>query len=162
MSESVNAMLKDVRDYLVIALFNFIQANMSEWFNNRRVEVSKTKTLLTPSVEKTLRERHNKAGFLTATRLNTVEFQVTGGEANAIVNIGARSCTCRVFDLEQIPCEHAISCCREAGMSLYDLCSKYYRTEVWALAYAETIYPVPDTSQWDISNHVKEVRFLPP
>ncbi|XP_024025986.1 uncharacterized protein LOC112092916 [Morus notabilis] len=77
MSESVNAMLKDVRDYLVIALFNFIQAKMSEWFNNRRVEASKTKTLLTPSVEKTLRERHNKAGFLTATRLNTVEFQVT-------------------------------------------------------------------------------------
>ncbi|XP_024021578.1 uncharacterized protein LOC112091646 [Morus notabilis] len=109
MSESVNAMLKDVRDYPVIALFNFIQAKMSEWFNNRRVEASKTKTLLTPSVEKTLRERHNKAGFLMARRLNTVEFQVTGGEANAIVNIGARSCTCRVFELEQIPCEHVIS-----------------------------------------------------
>ena len=162
MSESMNAMLKDVRDYPVIALFNFIQAKMSEWFNNRRVEASKIKTLLTPSVEKTLRERHNKAGFLTATRLNTVEFQVTGGEATVIVNIGARSCTCRVFDLEQIPCEHAISCCREAGMSLYDLCSKYYRTEVWALAYAETIYPVPDTSQWDIPNHVKEILLLPP
>ncbi|XP_024018982.1 uncharacterized protein LOC112090897 [Morus notabilis] len=162
MSESVNTMLKDVRDYPVITLFNFIQAKMSEWFNNRRVEASKTKTLLTPSVKKTLRERHNKAGFLTATRLNTVEFQVTSGEATAIVNIGARNGTCRVFDLKQIQCEQAISCCREAGISLYDLCSKYYRTEVWALAYTETIYPMPDTAQWDILNHVKEVHLLPP
>ena len=43
------------------------------------------------------------------------------------------------------------------------MCSKYYTSECWLLAYVETIYPVPPNSQWtDIPEDVIAVQVIAP
>ncbi|GMN54942.1 hypothetical protein TIFTF001_024071 [Ficus carica] len=95
-------------------------------------------TLITPKREEILRRRFDEAGSLTPYQLNENEYTVIGGDCNACVNLTTRSCTCRVFDIDKIPCIHAI-------------------------AAAETIYPVPSESQWhNIPEEVRAIKVAAP
>ncbi|GMN19803.1 hypothetical protein TIFTF001_053590 [Ficus carica] len=78
------------------------------------------------------------------------------------------SCTCRVFDIDKIPCIHAIAAAglyrpQHTGSYIYSLCSEYYTSDYWMLAYAETIYPVPPESQWhNIPEEVRAIKVVEP
>ncbi|GMN52671.1 hypothetical protein TIFTF001_021815 [Ficus carica] len=95
-------------------------------------------TPITPKREEILRRRFDEAGSLTPYQPNENEYTVIGGDCNACVNLTTRSCTCRVFDIDKIPCIHAI-------------------------AAAETIYPVPPESQWhNIPEEVRAIKVAAP
>ncbi|GMN57174.1 hypothetical protein TIFTF001_026283 [Ficus carica] len=66
-------------------------------------------TPITPKREAILIRRFDEAGSLTPYQLNENEYIVMGGDFNACVNLTTRSCTCRVFDIDKIPCIHAIT-----------------------------------------------------
>ncbi|GMN48342.1 hypothetical protein TIFTF001_017512 [Ficus carica] len=105
-------------------------------------------TPVTPKREAILRRRFDETGLLTPYQLNENEYIVMGGDFNACVNLTTRSCTCRVFDIDKIPCIHAIVARglyrpQHTGAYVYFFCSEYYILDYWMLAYAETIYPVP-------------------
>ncbi|XP_073317760.1 uncharacterized protein [Primulina huaijiensis] len=48
-----------------------------------------------------------------------------------------------------------------AKLDLYDFFSPYYSSQMWALAYADTIYPVPIANEWNIPDHIKYNVLLP-
>ncbi|CAL8134661.1 unnamed protein product [Prunus armeniaca] len=73
-----------------------------------------------------------------------------------------RSCTCRKFDLEQLPCKHAIAVCRHLKLNPDSLASSYYTRATWAAAYAKSIYPVPPQGTWVIPEHLNNIKILPP
>ncbi|XP_062086427.1 uncharacterized protein LOC133792534 [Humulus lupulus] len=138
--------LREPRDYPIIALLEAMQAKVSEWFKNRRNIVASINTKctpLTPKAENIIRKRFKKASEMNVKQLNRFEYEVTGKENYAIIDLGQRQCPCRVFDIDQPPCVHALASYEQAGIEVYDLCSNYYKLETWALAYVYTIYPVP-------------------
>lgn len=87
-----------------------------------------------------------------------------------------KSCTCKVWDYEKIPCLHGLAAyiyytnevdngggrSRDINIVYHELCSKYYWTELWALAYCRTIYAVPDMSVWEVPDHIRELKIIPP
>ena len=121
LAESLNGMLEDVRDYPVVALLDFVLGKMSMWFNERRTKAVVNTSVLTSTNEKILHDRYDRAGFLSVNKLNIDEYYVVGGEVSATVNIRLRTCTCHVFGVDQMPCEHAIAACRKAETSVYEL-----------------------------------------
>ncbi|XP_062104331.1 uncharacterized protein LOC133815514 [Humulus lupulus] len=129
-AESINAALREPREYPIIALLGAMQAKVSEWFNNRCNIVASINTKCK--------------------------------ENDAIIDLGQRQCSCRVFDLDQLPCVHALASYEQAGIEVYDLCSNYYKLETWALAYVDTIYPVPQQEDWDINEVEVLPKVLPP
>ncbi|XP_052292000.1 uncharacterized protein LOC127900805 [Citrus sinensis] len=91
------------------------------------------------------------------------EFIVKDGDLNDHVNILDKTCSCREFQLDQLPCEHALAVCRyQETLSVYDMCSRYYSSEAWVAAYAETIYPVGTEEEWEVSEEVQSNEVLPP
>ncbi|KAL5573602.1 hypothetical protein UlMin_023199 [Ulmus minor] len=73
------------------------------------------------------------------------------------------TCTCKKFDLEKLPCEHALRAVGEIRENkFYDCCSPFYSAEYWRLAYAESVYPIPSQSDWEIPDEIREVVVLPP
>ena len=159
-AESINAVMKEPREYPIVALLEAMQAKVSEWFNNRRnivASINTSCTPLTPMAENIIRKRFKKALEMNVKQLNRFEYEVTGKDNDAIVDLGQRQCSCRVFDLDKLPCVHALAAYEQAGIEVYDLCSNYYKLETWALAYVDTIYPVPQREDWDIN----EVELLP-
>ena len=57
---------------------------------------------------------------------------------------------------------HALATYEQAGIEVYDLCSNYNKLETWALAYVDTIYPVPQQEDWDINEVEVLPKVLPP
>ncbi|KAL5578638.1 hypothetical protein UlMin_011080 [Ulmus minor] len=93
--------------------------------------------------------------------LNPVTYHVKGGELEGVVDIFNKMCTCKEFDIDKLPCVHAIAAAHHAQVSVYSLVSPYYTKEYYVLAYGETIYPVESQSQWDVPNEVVARIVLP-
>ncbi|XP_024042032.1 uncharacterized protein LOC112099154 [Citrus clementina] len=84
------------------------------------------------------------------------------GDLDGHVNMLEKTCTCREFQLEQLPCVHVVAVCRHRDFSIYDYCSYYYSSDAWVLAYPETIYPVGPQEGWDVSGDVGAHEVHPP
>ena len=77
-------------------------------------------------------------------------FQVVGvGHLEALVNLADRSCSCRKFDLSQLPCMHVAAVARVMGLSdCYPWVHPYYHNQTLQSVYAENIMPLGDQSEW--------------
>ncbi|KAL5550805.1 hypothetical protein UlMin_000981 [Ulmus minor] len=161
MVESLNSMLFNMRDFPYVALLDVIQEKMSKWWNDRRIVAMATTTPLTPSRESKLRPRFVQSNSRHTSQLNPVTYHVKGGELEGVVDIFNKTCTCKEFDIDKLPCVHAVAAVHHAQVSVYSLVSPYYTKEYYVLAYSETIYPVGSQSQWDVPNEVVAMIVLP-
>ncbi|XP_022883517.1 uncharacterized protein LOC111400333 [Olea europaea var. sylvestris] len=79
-----------------------------------------------------------------------------------IVNFFEKTCTCREFQLNRMPCVHATRAACLRGMSLYDLCSSYYTSEYWKGSYGEAIYPIQREVDWNVPLKITGTSIMPP
>ncbi|KAM3251136.1 hypothetical protein P3L10_005206 [Capsicum annuum] len=135
------------------------------WFCERRGLTLSTNNYLAPATNALVREtRREIADKLSVHQLHVNEFIVQGDGQDARVNINAKTCTCRVWDLQQLPCTHALAALRAQRLSnygerVYNVCSPYYSADFHKLAYSEIINPVHPEEQWD---WVRESIINPP
>ncbi|XP_024015028.1 uncharacterized protein LOC112088890 [Eutrema salsugineum] len=148
--ESMNSVFKKARKY---ALLPLIDAYVEKIFNKHRKDTayaSDSKTLV-PYVENQLHSVCAIGTRLFVTELNAthLEYSVIGDDGKSyLVDLLSKCCSCRRFDIDKIPCVHAIaadiammrSAERRREIHLHELCSKYYHIDTWALAYYRTIY----------------------
>ncbi|KAL5564836.1 hypothetical protein UlMin_028000 [Ulmus minor] len=135
---------------------------ISKWWNKRCVVGMTLTSLLTLNLEDELRPRFMESNSLLTIQLNSVMFHVKGGGIlEAVGNIHNLTCTCHIFDIDRLPCVHAIAAASHAHVSVYTFTSRYYTKYFYMLAYAETIYLVGSQSQWDVLEEVAARVFLP-
>ncbi|KAL5548406.1 hypothetical protein UlMin_003637 [Ulmus minor] len=113
------------------------------------------------SRESEFRPRFAQSNGRHTLQLNPVTYHVKGGELEGVVDIFNKTCTCKEFDIDKLPCVHAIAAAHHTQVSVYSLVSPYYTKEYYVLAYGETIYPVGSQSQWDVPNEVATRVVLP-
>ncbi|XP_010541802.1 PREDICTED: uncharacterized protein LOC104815186 [Tarenaya hassleriana] len=169
-AESINSVMKKAKRFPVLGLLDMCVSKTVEWFDRYRVEAgcADDSQKKIPHVDKVLHERYETACTYEVIVLNTVteEFEVTGEKGRKhFVSIEDRTCNCRVFDIDKIPCIHAIAALHKIGKTnvIPNLCSPYYTRETWRLAYQETVYPVPDCCEWIIDDpDVGNLVVMPP
>ncbi|XP_010556379.1 PREDICTED: uncharacterized protein LOC104825704 [Tarenaya hassleriana] len=168
-AESINSVLKKAKKYPLLSLLDICLGKTVEWFNRHRLEAgsSDESQKLTPFVYKELHERYEKACTFDVQELNGVtgEFEVRDDKGRRhLVNLGERTCGCKMFDVDRYPCSHAIAAAHMIGKGdmIYELCSEYYRRDTWRMAYQETVYPVPDCCDWKLPSSIADVVVLPP
>ena len=76
------------------------------------------------------------------------KFCITDHGDVATVDLQTRSCTRRIFDLDKIPCPHAMGVVRAQyehryGPEVYEHYSQYYSVEKYEMAYSGYITLVP-------------------
>ncbi|CAA3012848.1 uncharacterized protein LOC111398915 [Olea europaea var. sylvestris] len=160
--ESLNSLLKHQRDYPITALIEHIRTFMQQWFFERRTEAEECMTPLTPRLEDDFRKKIDATAVLQVQPVTLYEFHVGMDTNMHVVNLAEKSCTCKEFDLLQLPCEHALVVSRLRGVALDTLCSPYYTTLCWREAYAEPIHPVDNEKDWQIPEEVRTRVILPP
>ena len=89
-------------------------------------------------------------------------YTVLDWDKNGVVNLQARTCSCKRFQLEQLPCTHAMIAIQHSKRDVYDFCSKYYNSLTWKATYAGVVYPLPHQGDWVVPNRVCDVKVLPP
>ena len=106
--------------------------------------------------------RFNKSSSYEVEPINSWEFNVKYVGVSNQVNFQTRSCTCKMFDLDHIPCAHAIAACRYGNMSYYTLCSQYYLKNSFISSYSKSIYPIGNNKDWVILEDIRCRVVLPP
>ncbi|XP_026379629.1 uncharacterized protein LOC113274462 [Papaver somniferum] len=92
------------------------------------------------------------------------EYEVDEGdyEEHNTVYLDRRSCTCKVFDYQHLPCPHVLAVCEKYKIKEEGLCGEYYKTSVWRSMYEPKIYGVLSPETWDVPAEVAERVVLPP
>ncbi|KAH6775808.1 hypothetical protein C2S52_013369 [Perilla frutescens var. hirtella] len=75
-------------------------------------------------------------------------WKVEVGRKVYMVDLQNRTCDCREFELDLIPCSHAVAviCC--TGGAIYDYVARYYRVESLVGMYNSVIRGLPRPEQW--------------
>ena len=63
--------------------------------------------------------------------------------------------------MDQYPCVHGMAACLYRHIEFHHICWHYYYTSTLCTTYAESIYPVGDVMQWEVSNDVQTMVVLP-
>ena len=155
-------MLKNARDLPVLHLVEELRNLLQKWFVTCQQQAMSMSTELTMWANGELRSRYNMSATYLVEPINSKECNVNYAGISAQVNLDTRSCTCRQFDLDHIPCAHAIAACRFYNISCYTLCSKYFTTKALLSSYLECIYPTENEIDWVVPNHIRDKVVLPP
>ncbi|BBN68835.1 hypothetical protein Prudu_599S000200, partial [Prunus dulcis] len=142
-AESINSVLRFARMLPVVHLTDEIINLLVKWFSKRRDFALKCTSTLCPDFgKKKLRCRLECASRMNVVKLNHVEYNVVDGNMDGHVHLTNNTCSCRKFQLEQLPCKHVVAVCRFLKLNVYSMASHYYTRNTWLDAYSDTIYPV--------------------
>ncbi|KAL5570617.1 hypothetical protein UlMin_027192 [Ulmus minor] len=118
-SESLNAVLVKVKELPITAFVNEIWLFCQKWFHERRTKAGGCTSMMSKDV----------------ICADQYTFDVVDGDRNYCVDMALWTCTCRKFQLDQLPCDHVLAVVRKTPYQAYDLCSLYYTREFWHETY---------------------------
>ena len=78
------------------------------------------------------------------------------------MNLRDKTCSCRRFDVDEIPCAHALAYIRDNSLMSKDFMSPYFTKEKMLACYAGSIMPFPSREQWQIPEEILCKVVLPP
>ncbi|XP_060195013.1 uncharacterized protein LOC132624218 [Lycium barbarum] len=154
-AESINNATVNARELPVAKLLDFMRELVERWNATHNEEAKNTFTDLTKKYQEII----NKNGVRASTEfLHTV----IDGVRRFTVCLRARTCTCGRFQLDEIPCGHAMAAIVYRHQHGAEYTSAYYNNKNFLDTYAIPVVPLPCESTWDIPRHVKEEIVLPP
>ena len=114
-----------------------------------------------------MKELHNKSMNLRYTIHKSGPMVGEVGEVNKdlvpwrfIVDLDKKECTCREWQLTDLPCVHAIAYIGTRWVELADFVDPYYSIEMFKAAYATIVAPMPSKEEWE--NVEIGFKLLPP
>ncbi|KAH6831603.1 hypothetical protein C2S53_010578 [Perilla frutescens var. hirtella] len=120
-AESLNARLLWARRLPICSMLEVFRRIVEEWFVEQRAAAQSWDHVLTP-------EAVNKESFM--------------------VDLQHRTCDCREFELDLIPCSHAAAAIRFSGGHIYDFVDRCYKTETVVSMYDSVIMGLPSSEEW--------------
>ncbi|XP_022861628.1 uncharacterized protein LOC111382004 [Olea europaea var. sylvestris] len=160
-AESLNALFKKDRELPILAMLENIRDKLQQWFHDRREESQCCISVLTPTQEDKLFKTLDVARKVCVEPLDQFRFFVRcARNFGYIIDLNNNTCTCRQFQLESFPCTRAVAVAMYRGILPHTLCSAYYTTGSWRVAYVETIFPVPNEVEWEVLGHILSLNNL--
>ena len=111
-AECLNSCLRFARKLPVMTLGEFIRNMLQKWFYNRHQNALNMRSQLTDAAHEEIAERIAECNHMTATHVDWNIFLVKLRGDQWTVNLLEKTCTCKVFDLDQLPCAHALAAAR--------------------------------------------------
>nr|XP_016483448.1 PREDICTED: uncharacterized protein LOC107804134 [Nicotiana tabacum] len=113
-------------------------------------------------VNRTWTMTSNIAMSLNAVRSSTYHIHtVIDGVKRFIVCLQNKRCSCGQFQLDELPCAHALAALRHRNEYYENYYSPYYTRESLLQTYEMPVDPLPDESKWNVSQHISEEVVMP-
>ncbi|CAA7031810.1 unnamed protein product [Microthlaspi erraticum] len=156
-AKSINSAVQKAKGYPIPKLLEFIREKLGRWFTKRREDAMSLTTTHSRGVEYILAVRSDYAASMTAERIDTWCYHITGGKRDCNVDLFRRTCSCGVYDVEKIPCTHVIAAAAASNvlMSHY-VCDSHSKLCLYSTC-AHLIYPKAGSD-----SHVKKQPCLIP
>jgi hypothetical protein len=125
---------------------------MTRHYNKRKELENENTSNFCPKIRKKLSKNAEFANVCYALPSGAGVFQVLVKDYQHIVDLTAKTCDCRRWQLTGIPCCHAVSCLRHERITPESVLPNCYSLEAYNSAYAYSIWPCKDKSEWEKMN----------
>jgi DNA-binding transcriptional regulator PaaX len=132
---------------------------MTRHYSKRKELENKITSLFFPKIRKKLAKNAKFANVCYALPSGARVFQVFVKNYQHIVDLTAKTCDCRRWQLTSIPCCHAISFLRHERIIPESVLPNCYSLDAYNSAYAYSIWACKDKSEWE---KMDEPHVLPP
>ncbi|XP_050238390.1 uncharacterized protein LOC126687878 [Mercurialis annua] len=161
-AESMNAANKAARDLPVTTLLEYLRSLIQNWSYTNRTIAASTFTKLTNRAEEQLRENYSYSLRMKFTPSMTALYSVQDGTNTYIVKLKEKTCTCSRFQMDEMPCAHALTVLSSLYQDPYQYCSSFFSKENLVAVYEGVVYPMPSKNNWDISAEIEGMTVHPP
>ncbi|XP_062103889.1 uncharacterized protein LOC133815010 [Humulus lupulus] len=159
MCESFNSAIVEARDKAIVTLLEKIRFWLMVRFCKKRESVDKWKDGISKRLWELLEKNKVIAKKCHATRASCTKFEVRQErEGKFTVDLMAQTCTCRRFELNGIPCAHAVASIWVRRLNVIDYVHDYYKKDAFVKAYKGVVEPMPSHDKWTLSIN----QILPP
>ncbi|XP_047257520.1 uncharacterized protein LOC124889601 [Capsicum annuum] len=80
-----------------------------------------------------------------------------------VVDLDANKCNCCRFQIDEIPCLHAIAVLKSKHITKFcPWCFDYYKSAILVKTYEVPVVPMPDKKDWHVLKCVEEEKSIPP
>ncbi|XP_015383313.1 uncharacterized protein LOC107175922 [Citrus sinensis] len=118
---------------------------------------------LTTWADEIVTERKTIAERMIVRPVSSHRFQVVGDKIKEyLLDLQKKTCSCRVFQLDQLVCAHAIAACLIVRVDFINICSDFYTIESLAIVYAQPVELVGDVDDSEVPNEIQEMHVYPP
>ncbi|KAH7847186.1 hypothetical protein Vadar_023010 [Vaccinium darrowii] len=149
MVESFNNWVGNCRGKPVLTLIENIRTKLMGKLHKRYEMGSTWQSLVTPKTRKRLDGVINQSRICKITFAGGEEYQVIEGVVSYVVNLRARTCCCKVWEISGLPCKHAAACISYKRVNIEEYCHSYFHRDTYLRAYGEIIHPVHDETLWE-------------
>ncbi|XP_050224634.1 uncharacterized protein LOC126674254 [Mercurialis annua] len=156
-AESLNAKIQAAKDLPITTLLEYLRSLVQEWSYSNRFLARSTFTALSKRGEDILNDNYIQSLRLVVSNSTDTLKSVIDQTTTFIVDLEDKTCTCRKFQLDGIPCPHAMAILKEMNQEPYKFCSRYYKKETLLKTYEATVYPIEDQKMWAIPEEVTEM-----
>nr|XP_028956330.1 uncharacterized protein LOC114824095 [Malus domestica] len=147
--ESFNSRILDARDKAILTCLERIMVYIMLRMANRRIAARHWKHPVGPRIFKIIEKNKLGASQCIPMMAGDKKFLVQHMYgAEFVVDLKAKTCSCRRWDLCGIPCPHAISCIFSTDENVYDYTHDCYKQEAYLISYDPIVHPVPSMDQW--------------
>ena len=162
-AESTNAAIMAARKLPITAAHEHLRALTQKWYSEKREAAYKSeRSIAGGAIKKLDKMAADVEACSVRPIIRNVKYQVIHEKGTQeIVSVHKRSCTCGKWDLELLPCEHALAYARHERVRVSGLCNPYYSVEYLRKAYHVPINPVPHINEWKDITTPDETVVLP-
>ncbi|XP_073120679.1 uncharacterized protein [Henckelia pumila] len=142
-AECWNSWVKPARYLPIVSIIDTIRLQIMNMMNKRRESSLLMVGILSPKPESILLQNYTKSRNLKVDRSTSLLFEVQDGDKSCAVDQGNWSCSCRIWKINGIPCNHACAAIESKGLSIYDFCDSCYKVESYRRVYVAVVNPIP-------------------
>ncbi|XP_019262223.1 PREDICTED: uncharacterized protein LOC109240063 [Nicotiana attenuata] len=155
-AESLNVVTKYARELPIFDLLEYMRTLLERWTKEKLLKAKGTFTYLGYRFNKELEKNSTLSQKLRVRASTDLIYTVIDGVKRYIVCLENKKCTCGQFQLDELPCAHALSALRDRNKGYENYCSPYYTRESLLRTYEIPVNPLPDESKWNVPQHISD------
>lgn len=157
--EVFNKYILEAREMPILSMLQRVKQQLMTRYYTKQLEAAEFVGTICPKIRKKVAKNAEFANVCYALPSGQGIFQVNERENQYIVDIRAKECECRRWQLTGIPCQHAITCLRHERIQSESVVHECYSIQSFHRAYERNILPCKDMSTWE---KVNGTPVLPP
>ncbi|XP_075111766.1 uncharacterized protein LOC107824189 [Nicotiana tabacum] len=161
-AESLNAVTKDARELPIFDLFEYMRTLLKRWTKEKLSKANGTFTYLGHKYNKELEDNSTLSQKLRVRASTDHIHTVLDGVKRYIVCLENKKCSCGQFQLDELPCAHALAALRHRNETYENYCSPCYTRKSLLLTYEMPVNPLPDEGKWEVPQHILDEVVKPP
>ncbi|XP_019162689.1 PREDICTED: uncharacterized protein LOC109159120 [Ipomoea nil] len=152
--ESFNAMIKDARDSPLINCLEIVRKQIMIRLFECRKQAAQWSGTICPGIVKKISVFEEQAGGYWGFQSDEFLFEIKGSYDQHQVDLRAKTCSCRKWDLTGLPCRHVIRAIwlKKGNGPIYEYVDSCYTVDTYVKTYSGSIHPMAGPSEWPQSD----------